>query len=199
MNMACVPGYRTSDRAKPSPPLLPAVCNTVEDGPGLENSAPSSGVGFSLPGRSMASRGSSSCFMSPCPLRECFLYQGPWGCLLPRCCRHILQNIACCKGPLREPAAKSRCRVSPWQQKSHHGPRDAARRAPLRVRSAENMRQQKRLPVGSLVRAPGNYNGVFLPPLNEYRVKGVFFISPLGSKTIVVVTPLKLDLANSFR
>src|SRR6218665_2272031 len=49
MNMACVPGYRTSDRAKPSPPLLPAVCNTVEDGPGLENSAPSSGVGFSFP------------------------------------------------------------------------------------------------------------------------------------------------------
>src|SRR6218665_3453179 len=137
--------------------------------------------------------------MSPCPLLGVFLSPGLWGLLHPRRSRHILQNIACCKGPLREPAAKSRCRVSTWQQKSHHGPRDAARRAPLRVSSAENMRQQKRLPVGSLVRAPGNYNGVFLPPLNEYRVKGGFSISPLGSKTIVVVTPLKLDLANSFR
>src|SRR6218665_2138684 len=45
----------------------------------------------------------------------------------------------------------------------------------------------------------GNHNGVFLPSLNEYSVKGGSFISPLGSKTIVVVTPLKLDLANSFR
>src|SRR6218665_421664 len=199
MNMACVPGYRTSDRAKPSPPLLPAVCNAVEDGPGLEDSAPSSGVGFSLPGRSMASRGSWSCFMSPCPLLDGFLYPGPWARLRARRCRHILQNIACCKRSLREPAAKSTCRASPWQQKSRHGPRYAARRAPLRASSAENMRQQKRLPVGSLVRAPGNYSGVFLPPLNEYSVKGGFFISPLGSKTIVVVTPLKLDLANSFR
>src|SRR6218665_3933738 len=49
MNMACVPAYRTSDRAKPSPPLLPAVCNTVEDGPGLEDSAPSSGSASRCP------------------------------------------------------------------------------------------------------------------------------------------------------
>src|SRR6218665_518751 len=118
MNMACVPGYRTSDRAKPSPPLLPSVCNAVEDGPGLEDSAPASGVGFSLPCRSMAARGSWSRFMSPCPPLDGLLYPGPWARLRASHCRHILQNIACCNGPLREPAAKNTYKINPLLQKT---------------------------------------------------------------------------------
>lgn len=41
------------------------------------------------------------------------------------------------------------------------------------------------------------FSGVFLPSLYVYRVMAGFFISPLGSKAMLAVTPLKLDLASS--